>query len=103
MISPRKLVHPSDIDLANAIECNVLGTADFNRRDVRIANKTYDPSANAVKGKWTKKPNKMDRPANEVMHDIPDEIMKECENAHLDIDMMSINKIPFFTAISRDL
>ena len=33
--------HPSDVDLANAIEYNVLGSCNFNRRDMRIAYKIF--------------------------------------------------------------
>ena len=45
----------------------------------------------------------MDRPSNETIPDIPKEILSEYRDVHLDIDIMFINKMPFFTAVSRDL
>ena len=98
-----RLGFPSDVDFANAIEYNVLGTCEYNRQDIRIANKIFGPSHAALKGKWTKRAQKMDRIAETIRNDIPSDILSEYRNIHLDIDIMYVNKIPFFTAISQDI
>lgn len=95
-----RLGHPLDVDLANAMEYNVLGPCDFNRRDIRIAYKIFGPSAAALKGKTTNSKSKM-KVQEEVTNNIPDEILKEYGDVHVDI--MYVNKIAFFTAISRNI
>jgi hypothetical protein len=45
------LACPSDIDLANAVEHNVIGNNPFTRRDIRIAKKIYGPDVPAMKGR----------------------------------------------------
>jgi hypothetical protein len=45
------LACPSDFDLANAVEHNVIGNNPFTRRDVRIAKQIYGPDVAALKGK----------------------------------------------------
>ena len=98
-----RLGYPSDVDLANAIEYNVLGTCEFNRRDIRIANKIFGPNRGAIRGKWNKRPNKMERPGVEIATDVPEEVLSEYRDIHLDVDMMYVNGIGFLTVISRDL
>ena len=63
------LLFPSNIDLANTIDYNILGTYQFNQRDIQIANKIYGPSVAAIKGKSTKRPNKMDQ--SDIVTEIP--------------------------------
>lgn len=46
---------PSDIDLANAIDYNILSTCQFNRREIKIMYKIHGSSVAVVKGKSTKK------------------------------------------------
>ena len=55
-----RLGFPSDVDLTNAMEYNVLGPCNFNRRDIRIAEKIFGPNAGAMKGKTTNSKRKMD-------------------------------------------
>ena len=50
------LASPSDYDLANAIENNVVGATPFTRRDVRIANIIHSRDIAGMKGKSTKRP-----------------------------------------------
>jgi len=45
---------PSDVDLANAVEHNVIGNNSFTRRDIRIAKKIFGPDVPAMKGKTVK-------------------------------------------------
>ena len=56
----------------------------------------------AVEGKSTKRKSKLDR-QDQVVEDVPPEVMSEYRNIHLDIDIMFVNGIPFLTTISRDL
>ena len=49
----KRLGFPSDVTLAKAIEYNILGTCQYNRRDIRIANKIFGPSKGSLKGKST--------------------------------------------------
>jgi hypothetical protein len=52
---------PSDYDLSNAVEHNVIGNTPFTRRDVRIAKQIYGPDVAALKGKTVKQQSKMPR------------------------------------------
>ena len=54
-------------------------------------------------GKWTKRPNKMDRPSVEITTGIPEEVQLEYCDVHLDVDMMYVNGIGFLTVILQDL
>jgi hypothetical protein len=45
---------PSDFDLANAVEHNIIGNNPFTRRDVRIAKHIHGPNVAALKGKTVK-------------------------------------------------
>ena len=82
-----KLGFPSYVDLARAIEYNVLGTYQFNRRDIRITNKIFGSSKAAIEGKSTQRKSKMDR-QDQVVEDVPPEVLNEYRNVHLDIDIM---------------
>jgi hypothetical protein len=48
------LACPSDIDLANAVEHNVIGNNPFTRRDIRIAKKIFGLDVPAKEGKTVK-------------------------------------------------
>jgi hypothetical protein len=72
------LACPSDFDLANAIEHNVIGNNPFTRRDVRIAKQIFGPDVPAMKGKTVKNKSKM--PREDDITGIPPNIMKEYSN-----------------------
>jgi hypothetical protein len=55
------LACPSDYDLANAVEHNIIGNNLFTRRDVRRARIIYGPDVPALKGKTVKQQSKMPR------------------------------------------
>ncbi|OEU08351.1 hypothetical protein FRACYDRAFT_250146 [Fragilariopsis cylindrus CCMP1102] len=95
------LACPSDFDLANAIEHNVIGNSPFTRRDVRIAKKIFGPDVPAMKGKTVK--NKSIMPREDDVTDIPSFIMKEYSNVHLAIDIMHINGIKFLISYSKHI
>ncbi|OEU05712.1 hypothetical protein FRACYDRAFT_258571 [Fragilariopsis cylindrus CCMP1102] len=95
------LACPSDFDLANAIEHNVIGNSPFTRRDVRIAKQIFGPDVPAMKGKTVK--NKSIMPREDDVTDIPSFIMKEYSNIHLAIDIMHINGIKFLISHSKHI
>ena len=95
------LACPSDFDLANAIEHNVIGNSPFTRRDVRIAKQIFGPDVPAMKGKTVK--NKSIMPREDDVTDIPSFIMKEYSNIHLAIDIMHVNGIKFLISHSKHI
>jgi hypothetical protein len=95
------LACPSDVDLANAIEHNVIGNNPFTRRDVRIAKKIFGPDIPAMKGKTVKRKSKMPR-ADDIT-DIPSNIIKEYSSVHLSIDIMHVNGIKFLISHSKHI
>ncbi|OEU06188.1 hypothetical protein FRACYDRAFT_255934, partial [Fragilariopsis cylindrus CCMP1102] len=82
------LACPSDIDLANAVEHNVIGNNPFTRRDIRIAKKIFGPDIPSLKGKTVKRKSKM--PEDDLL-DVPSYIMKEYTKIHLSMDVMHVN------------
>jgi hypothetical protein len=84
---------PSDYDLANAVEHNIIGNTPFTRRDVRIAIQIYGPDVAALKGKTVKQQSKM--PREDEANDVPPHIAKEYCDVHLSIDVIHVNGISF--------
>ena len=95
------LACPSDYDLANAVENNVIGNTPFTRRDVRIAKQIYGPDVAALKGKTVKQQSKM--PREDESKDIPPYIAKEYHDVHLSIDVMHVNGITFLISFSKHI
>ena len=82
---------PRNIDLSNSIDYNILGTCQFNRRDIQIENMIDGPSFVAINGKSTKDPNKMNQ--FYILTDIPKEILDTYKKIHLDIDIMFMHVV----------
>jgi hypothetical protein len=95
------LACPSDVDLANAVEHNVIGNNPFTRREIRIAKKTYGPDVPAMKGKTVKRNSKM--PREDEITDLPPSIIKEYSEVHLSIDIMHVNGIKFLISCSKHI
>jgi hypothetical protein len=95
------LACPSDVDLANAVEHNIIGNNPFTRRDVRIAKKIFGPDVPAMKGKTVKQNSKM--PREDEITDLPTSIIKEYANVHLSIDVMHVNGIKFLISYSKHI
>ena len=93
------LASPSDYDLANAIENNVVGATPLTRRDARIANIIHGRDVAGMKGKTTKKPSKMPNP--DEVRDIPQHIVKNYSKVNLYIDVMHVNGFMFLIGVSR--
>ena len=66
------LASPSNYDMANAIENNVVGATPYTRRDVRNADIIHGRDVAALKGKSTKKQSKMPNP--DEIRDVPEQI-----------------------------
>ena len=94
------LACPSDIDLANAVEHNIIGYNRFTRRDIRIAKKIYGPDVPSLKGKTVKRPSKM--PENDTS-ELPSFILKEYTDVHISIDLMHVNGVKFLIAHSKHI
>jgi hypothetical protein len=93
------LACPSDIDLADAVEHNVIGNNPFTRRDICIAKKIFGPDVTAMKGKTVKRKSKI--PREDDISDVPSNIIKEYSNVHLSIDVMHVNGIKFLISHSK--
>jgi hypothetical protein len=95
------LACPSDYDLANAVEHNIIGNTPFTRRDVRIAKQIYGPDVAALKGKTVKQQSKM--PREDEANDVPLYIAKQYCGVHLSIDVMHANSISFLISFSKHI
>jgi hypothetical protein len=95
------LACPSDFDLANAVEHNIIGNNPFTRRDVRIAKQIYGPDVAALKGKTVKQQSKM--PREDEANDIPPLIAKEYCDVYLSLDVMHVNGIRFLILFSEHI
>ena len=87
------LASPSDFDLTNTIENNIIGSTPFTRRDAEIATAMHGRGVAGMKGEITKKLSKMPNP-NEV-RDILSYIVKNYSEVNLYIDVMYVNGIMF--------
>jgi hypothetical protein len=95
------LACPSNYDLANAVEHNIIGNTPFTRRGVCIAKQIYGPDVAALKGKTVKQQSKMLR--EDAANDVPKYIAKEYCDVHLSIDVMYINGISFLIYFSKHI
>jgi hypothetical protein len=82
------LACPSNFDLANAVEDNIIGNNPFTRRDVRIAKQIYGPDVAALKGKTVKQQSKM--PREDEANDI---LLSYTWNAHTQTDRLMVSTI----------
>ena len=85
---------PSEEDLINAIENNVIGHNEYRRRDVINANKLWGKDIATLKGKTTRKKSKLPREDEAI--DIPSPIVERYKDGlTLSIDIMHVSKICF--------
>jgi hypothetical protein len=95
------LACPSDFDLANAVEHNIIGNNPFTRRNVHIAKQIYGPDVAALKGKTVKQQSKM--PREDEANDIPPLIAKEYCDVYLPLDVMHVNGVSFLISFSKHI
>ena len=93
---------PSDEDLSNAIENNVIGNNNFTRRDVINANKLFGSDIVSLKGKTVRRKSKL--PREDATIRIPPAIIEHFkEGITLSIDIMHVNKVSFLVLKSYHL
>ena len=95
------LASPSDYNLANAVENNIVGSTPFTRRDISIATVIHGRNVAALKGKTTKSPSKMPNP--DKITDLPQYIVKHYSQVSLYIDVMHVNGIMFLVGVSKHI
>ena len=95
------LASPSNYDLANVIENNVVRSTPFTRRDVRIANIIHGCDIAGMKGITTKKPSKMPNP--DEVRDVPQHIVKNYSKISLYIDVIHVNGTMLLVGVSKHI
>ena len=95
------LASPSNCDLANAVDNNVIGRNGFTRRDIKLANEIYGRDVAALKRKTTKKGSKMQN--EDEVTDLPAHIIKNYSSVSLYIDVMHVNRITFLIGTSKHI
>ena len=86
-----------NINLANKIEYNILGTCQYNQRNIKIVSKTRGPNITALKVKSRK------IKRSNIITDIPKKINDAYSKVHFDIDIIHVNGCAYFTAISQHI
>ena len=97
----KRIGFPNDNDLANTIDYNVIDNCQFNQQDICIANKIRGKSIAELKGKSTKRKAKMAR--GDMKCEVQKAIMDAYGEIHLDINIMYMNKVTYFTVISQNI
>ena len=102
----RELQHvlacPSDNDLANAIENNVIGHNSFRHNDIKIANNIFSPSVPTMKDKTVKRKSKLPREDEYVS--IPPTVDERFKDGiTLSVDVMHVNEVVFLLSKSYHL
>ena len=88
---------PSDKDLVNAIENNVIGINRYAQRDIVNADKLFGKDIASLKGKVTQKKSKL--PKEDSTIDIPSPIIKGYKDGiTLSINIMHVNRISFLVS-----
>ena len=88
---------PSDEDLSNAIENNVIGNNSFTYRDVVNANKLFGSDIAALKGKTVRRKSKL--PREDATNDVPPAIVDQIkEGITLFVDIIHMNKVSFLVS-----
>ena len=87
------------------LECNTIEEVNFEKRELKIANKIYGYSKGAVDGKFKhpQKGIKMDRTTADVTALVPPRIIENYKYIHLDLDVLFMNNMAFMLVKSRDI
>jgi hypothetical protein len=93
-------MYPSTRAFQNITSRNLLPNCPVSRDDIIAANDIFGSNLGSIKGKTVHRPGPS---VNTKSDDVPDDIMCMYKNVILSIDIMFINKIPFFITISRHI
>ena len=93
------LAPPSDYNLANSIENNVVRSTPFTRRYIRIPILIHGCDVADMKEKITKKLSKM--PNHGEVRDVLSHTTKNYSKISLYIDVMHLNSIIFLVGLSK--
>lgn len=91
---------PSMKDYENIVRLNLIPDCPVTIEDIRTANKIYGAEIAALKGKTTR--NTSPQVRTDQVH-VPPEIKEIHQLVTIAIDLMFVNKIPFFVTISRNI
>ena len=103
-IAARRLQHTlagaDSNHLINLLNKKLIKNCDLNSDDVRAANDIFGKDIMSLKGKTTHSKSKH-VPNNKVI--IPPSILDRHQNVTICIDIMKVNRIPFFISIARNI
>ena len=93
---------PSDEDLSNAIENNVIGNNNFTCQDILNSNKLFGSDMASLKGKTVRRKSKI--PREDASIEISPAIIEHFkEGITLSIDVMHVNKVSYLVSKSYHL
>ncbi|GAX19421.1 hypothetical protein FisN_4Lu403 [Fistulifera solaris] len=94
------MMYPSDRQLEEIVDHNLIKNLDVTRSDIQAANDIFGPNVGSLYGKTVRKASPR---VQSMANGIPADIQSKCKNIVLGIDILFVNKVPFFITTSRDL
>ena len=92
----------SEMDLLHVIDHNLIRDSKVRRRDVLMAKDIYGSNTSVLKGKTTRRTEEQVR--EDALMDVPQYILdRYSKNVAICADVMYVNGIPFFIAISKHI
>ena len=95
-----KVGHPSVQDFKAMIKNNLILNCPLTLDDIERASKIYGANIAALKGKTVR--TKSDLVISDYIA-VPEDVLQANKNVTFSVDIMFVNKIPFFTTVSRDM
>ena len=93
------VMHPSSRALVDIVDKHLRG-CDITRGDVLVADDIYGANLGSLKGKTVHRPNPH---VVSGVDPVPSEVLERHQSLDLAIDIMFVNKIPFFITMTRGL
>jgi hypothetical protein len=88
-------------DFLRYLDSNSIPNCPIQRQDAINAHAIFGRDVNSLKGKITRQ--RLQAVLGSVANNIPKEIMEQCRDITLCIDIMFVNRIPFFLSISKKI